>query len=312
MEINLYVAKGLMAPYDLNVETVNNGFAVIRKIKNDETFDIIFMDHMMPKMDGMEATKIIRDLGYTNPIVAMTANVVAGQAELFLANGFDALLSKPIDLRQLDSLLRKLIYEKQPSEVIEAANRQKKEGKVDRAAQVLVVKPELADVFTKDAEKVVAVMEIIFDYQFRRDEDLRLFTVNAHAMKSALLYVNEAELSEMAKLLEQAGRDKNIDLLMDKTPAFLIALRAVIEKHRPLENNNIEVHEDTAYLQDKLSAIAAACLEYDSSVIRDILSELNSKIWSRETNKLFRVIELHLLHSDYEDIQNAVEKALQG
>jgi signal transduction histidine kinase/CheY-like chemotaxis protein len=311
MEINLYVAKGLMAPYDLKVETVDNGAAVIQKIKNGETFDIIFMDHMMPKMDGMEATKIIRDLEYADPIVAMTANVVAGQAEVFLSNGFDALLSKPIDLRQLDTLLHKLIYDKQPPEVIEAARQQKNEGKIDRAAQVLVVKPELADVFTKDAEKVVAVMEIIFDYEFRRDEDLRLFTVNAHAMKSALSYVNEAELSEMAKILEQAGRDKNIDLLMEKTPAFLISLRAVIEKHRPMESDDIEAYEDTAYLQEKLSAIAAACSEYDSVVIRDVLSELNSKIWSRETNKLFRTIEMHLLHSDYDDIQNTVEKVLQ-
>jgi CheY-like chemotaxis protein/nitrogen-specific signal transduction histidine kinase len=312
MEINLYVAKGLMAPYDLKVETVDNGAAVIQKIKNGETFDIIFMDHMMPKMDGMEATKIVRDMGYTNSIVAMTANVVAGQAELFLANGFDALLSKPIDLRQLDTLLRKLVYDKQPNEVIEAAHRQKKEAKIDRAAQVLVVKPELADVFTKDAEKVVAVMEIIFDYQFRRDEDLRLFTVNAHAMKSALAYVNEAELSEMAKILEQACRDKNIDLLMEKTPAFLIALRAVIEKHRPLENNDIEAYEDKAYLRDKLSVIFAACSEYDSVVIRDVLSELNSKILGRQTKDLLRTIEQHLLHSDYDDVQNVIEKALQG
>jgi CheY-like chemotaxis protein/anti-sigma regulatory factor (Ser/Thr protein kinase) len=220
MEINLYVAKGLMAPYDLKIETVDTGFAAVQKIKNDETFDVIFMDHMMPKMDGMEATRIIRDLGYINSIVAMTANVAAGQAESFLANGFDGILSKPIDIRQLDSLLRKLIYEKKPREVIEAAREQTREGKVDRAAQVLVVKPELADVFTKDAEKVVAVMEIIYDYQFRRDEDIRLFTVNAHAMKSALAYVNETEISQTAKILEQAGRDRNIDLLLEKTPAF--------------------------------------------------------------------------------------------
>jgi signal transduction histidine kinase/CheY-like chemotaxis protein len=310
MEINLYVAKGLMAPYDLKIETVDNGTAVVQKIKNDETFDIIFMDHMMPKMDGMEATKIVRDLGYNGPIIAMTANVVAGQAELFLANGFDGLLSKPIDIRQLDTLLRKLIYEKQPHEVIEAAHKQKKEERVDRAAQVLVVKPELADVFTKDAEKVVAVMEIIYDYQFRRDEDIRLFTVNAHAMKSALAYINETELSEAAKILEQGGRDKDIDLLMEKTPAFLVALRAVIERHRPEENDDVESNEDTVFLRDKLSIMLAACSEYDSGVIRDVLSELNAKTWNRQTKELLSTIEQYLLHSDYEDIQNAVEKCL--
>jgi CheY-like chemotaxis protein len=314
MDVNLYVAKGLMTPYNLHVETAESGFTAIKKIENNEIFDIIFMDHMMPKMDGMEATKIIRDLEYTNPIVAMTANIAAGQAELFLANGFDGILSKPIDIRQLDTLLHKLIYEKQPREVIEAAREQRKEGKVDRVAQMLVVKPELADVFTKDAEKVVAVMEIIYDYQFRRDEDIRLFTVNAHAMKSALIYVNETELSQTAKILEQAGRDRNIDLLLEKTPAFLTALRAIIEKNRPRTDDNIEdnENEDTTFLREKLSVIFAACSEYDNGVIRDVLSELRCKMWHHQTNELLGTIEQHLLHSDYDDIQDAVEKVLRG
>jgi PleD family two-component response regulator len=75
-ESNLYVAKGLMAPYGLSIETAASGFEAIDKIKGGAVYDIIFMDHMMPKMDGIEAVKIIRGLGYSRPIIALTANAL--------------------------------------------------------------------------------------------------------------------------------------------------------------------------------------------------------------------------------------------
>jgi signal transduction histidine kinase/CheY-like chemotaxis protein len=138
MEPNLYVARGLLAPYGLSMETSSNGPEAIEKIKNGQTFDIIFMDHYMPEMDGMETVKIIRDLGYKNPIVALTANALVGQARIFLENGFDGLISKPIDTRQLDSTLNKLIRDKYPPETVEAARQLK--SKIEKKA-----KPELPD-----------------------------------------------------------------------------------------------------------------------------------------------------------------------
>jgi FOG: CheY-like receiver len=124
VESNLYVARGLMAPYGLSIEIATSGPETIEKIKGGATYDIIFMDHFMPQMDGMEATKIIRDLGYTHPIIALTANALAGQAEMFLENGFDGFISKPIDIRQLNASLNKFIRDKYPPEVVETARRQ--------------------------------------------------------------------------------------------------------------------------------------------------------------------------------------------
>jgi CheY-like chemotaxis protein len=70
------------------------------------------MDHMMPRMDGVETVKQIRELGYSSPIVALTANAVVGQDQMFLSSGFDGFISKPIDIRQLDDLLKKMIRDK--------------------------------------------------------------------------------------------------------------------------------------------------------------------------------------------------------
>jgi len=139
MEPNLYVARGLLIPYGLSIETALSGTEAIGRIKDGVVYDIIFMDHFMPEMDGIEATKIIRSLGYTRPIVALTANALAGQAEMFLENGFDGFISKPIDIRQLNSTLNKLIRDRYPADMVQAARRLKEslEQKISAAKRSL-------------------------------------------------------------------------------------------------------------------------------------------------------------------------------
>jgi len=112
MDAHLDVTKMLLRLYGLKIFTVKSGFEAIDNIKAGNEYDIVFMDHLMPKMDGIEATKIIRGLGYRHPIIALSANDLQGQAEVFLANGFDDFILKPIDLRQLDAVLNKLIRDK--------------------------------------------------------------------------------------------------------------------------------------------------------------------------------------------------------
>jgi len=114
MDAHLDVTKMLLRPYGLKVFTVKSGFEAIDNIKAGNEYDIVFMDHMMPKMDGIETVKIIRELGYRHPIIALTADTTEGHAGMFLENGFDAFISKPIDLRLLDASLNKLIRDKRP------------------------------------------------------------------------------------------------------------------------------------------------------------------------------------------------------
>jgi len=109
MEMNLHVASGLIEPYQINIETVQSGFEAIEKVNSGEEYDIIFMDHMMPEMDGIEAMQKLHELGYTKPIVALTANAMIGSEELFIESGFDEFIAKPIDVRQLDAILNKYI-----------------------------------------------------------------------------------------------------------------------------------------------------------------------------------------------------------
>jgi signal transduction histidine kinase/DNA-binding response OmpR family regulator len=117
--INLDVARGMMQPYQMQIDCVTSGQEAVEIIRSAKTrYNAIFMDHMMPEMDGIEATRVIReeiasDYAKSVPIIALTANAIAGNEEMFLGKGFQAFLSKPIDIQRLDQVIRKWVRDRE-------------------------------------------------------------------------------------------------------------------------------------------------------------------------------------------------------
>ena len=299
VETNIYVAKGLLAPYGLQVESAGSGFEAIDKIKRGMVYDVVFMDHMMPVMDGIEATGIIRDAGYTAPIVALTANAVTGQAEVFLGNGFDDFLSKPIDVRQLNTVLNRFVRDKQPPETAPPA-----------------LDPGFAEVFLRDADKSIAALEAFAEITALADEDLRQYIVHVHGMKSALANIGRTELSTVAAGLEKAGRDGDMAAIAGGTPDFLGRLRALAGELRPARD---EAHGaarsaaemgDPQLLIDKLLALKAACEKYSKKEAKEILISLREAAWAQPTEDMLGEIAEHLLHSDFDDIRDVADRYL--
>ena len=316
VETNIYVAKGLLAPYELALDSAESGFEAIEKVRSGKVYDIVFMDHMMPKMDGIEATKILRELNYEHPIVALTANAVAGQADIFLGNGFDDFISKPIDIRQLNTILNKLVRDKQPPEVLEAARNKAgaaKEQPLGSGAQ-RYLNPQFAEVFARDARKSLAVLDGLFEKgDIANDEnDLRTYTIYAHGMKSALANIGKMELSAVALKLEVSARGGDIDTIMAETPAFLDALRRFVEDISPESKpESAEAGEyDIPLLREKLLAIKTACEEFDEESIEKVLAELRAAPLSQQTRDLLGVIDEHLLHSEFEEIAESIASAI--
>jgi CheY-like chemotaxis protein len=128
---NLEVSKGLLKPYGLYVECVASGQEAIDLIRKATVrFDLILIDHLMPDMDGITATGIIRheidsDYARTVPIIALTANALAGSEAMFLAQGFNAFISKPIDVIRLDEILNRWIRDKQGPEAMKQGVQEK-------------------------------------------------------------------------------------------------------------------------------------------------------------------------------------------
>jgi len=109
VETNLYVAEEILLSYELQIDLCTSGFGAIEKIESGKKYDIIFMDQMMPDMDGIETTQKLRIMGYEGVIVALTANALVGNSEMFKQKGFNDFISKPIDVRLLHEILVKYI-----------------------------------------------------------------------------------------------------------------------------------------------------------------------------------------------------------
>jgi HPt (histidine-containing phosphotransfer) domain-containing protein len=235
---------------------------------------------------------------------------VAGQAEVFLANGFDGFISKPIDIRELNASLNKFVRDKQPQEVLEAA----------RAAQATVaagppqVGADLAKIFERDAMKAMAALQDYEDNDLYGG-DLKMYVTNVHALKSVLANIGEGKLSAMAAELEQAGRDSATDFISDKTATFLAGLRAVLDKlseaHAEDDDGGhggeaYEVSgEAMGHLRETLLAIKAACADYDAGGARAALKGLKQRPWPRRLAELLDTISGHLLNSEFEKAEEA-------
>jgi CheY-like chemotaxis protein/anti-sigma regulatory factor (Ser/Thr protein kinase) len=117
MQTNLDVAAGLLSKYKMQVDCVLSGKEAVERIRlGVPIYNVIFMDHMMPEMDGIETANAIRslstDYAKTIPIIALTANAIQGTEKMFYSEGFQAFLSKPVDIMQLDSVVRKWVRPK--------------------------------------------------------------------------------------------------------------------------------------------------------------------------------------------------------
>jgi PAS domain S-box-containing protein len=313
VQSNLYVAKGMMLPYGLKIEIASSGIAAVEKIKNGKQYDVIFMDHMMPEMDGMEAMKIIRQMGYAKPIVALTANAIKGQAEIFLASGFDAFIPKPIDSRELNALLEHLVRDKHPPEVVQAARLEKGQQKAHFTASL---DKSMAAAFILDADSAISTLDDLLPKIAASggadQADVTSYVISVHGMKSALANVGEKGLSDIAFKLEQAGNDGNIETISAETPKFVSALRSLLEKFQPARAGITKMSEgDMAFFLEKLRDIKAACEKYQIGSAKKALAALKEKAWPAGPGGILAEISTDLLRGNLKKIASTAETTIQ-
>jgi len=209
VDANLFVAKGLLAFYGISVDTCSSGQNAISKIEQGLVYDIVFMDILMPEQNGTETMRIMRENGYSHPIVALTANALVGQAEEYTKSGFDDVVSKPIQSTQLNDVLIKFIRDKQPPEVIAAA-------KTSQLTSKLVQENDI-DSFIQD-ERVLEKLRADFAGSHKNAFTTITQALNsgdtetahrlAHTIKSSAALIGENALSKIAKSAEDSLRDE--------------------------------------------------------------------------------------------------------
>jgi len=293
IDTNLKVAKGLMQPYKIQVDLCSSGIEAIERVKEND-YDLVFMDHMMPEMDGIEATKLIRKTHANLPIVALTANAVSGTKEMFLSNGFSDFLSKPIDIIKLNSILEKWLPEEKQEKAAETA----------RASSN--VNLEILDTFYKDGlKKIKEIKECL------ETDNYSLYTIYIHALKSASASVGALDLSEMAKLLEKAGKQGDFTYIKHNTSKFLTALETLLDniKATLLENKKQEQEGplDFEALKIELNKLKEAIGIFDSDAIDEATKSLRAFTQVAEVENILQ----KTLNGEYDDVVAIIDNLIK-
>jgi len=310
VEANIYVAKGLLAIYEIKIYSANNAHDAINRIKQGEVFDIIFMDHMMPVMDGIEATKYIRELGYTAPIIALSANVLEGQVEVFKQNGFDDFISKPIDLRHLNLLLNKYVRDKQPQEVLDEIRRLYAQRKQAQKNDENTASPVTNEHQTDSSKSVLndmkipgldiakgvkrfngneaAYLDVLRSYaacvndaldaiETVDEKSLNSYVIKVHGIKGTSMDIYAEPVAAKAKSLEEAGKAGDLNYIKENHIVFYKDARELVNS---IENMLFEIDKKSDKpLRERpdeliLFKLIEACKSFDMGGAEEAMAEL--------------------------------------
>jgi CheY-like chemotaxis protein len=306
VETNLAVAKGLMMPYGLTIDTASSGFDAIAKVKSagesgeDSYYDVIFMDHMMPGMDGLEAVRIIRNelagnYGKTVPIVALTANALVGNERMFLAHGCNAFISKPVDVIQLDSVLNTWVRDKQDEETLRKAERDAKSKQGTQDSNGILENVSVSGIdFIQGRERYngeAAYLDILRSWvrhtpglleKLRNlsEETLPEYSITVHGLKGSSygIFANEvgkqaAELEAFSKAGDYASVLASNLSFIEMTESLLAGLGDILKKAEDGKEAKQKVSSpDTALLEKLLNATR----RYKSGLMEEIMGEIES------------------------------------
>ncbi len=233
--LNLKVCQGLLGPYEMEVYTARSGSEALHQMTQVWP-DLVFMDHMMPQMDGIETTLRIREMGRKDPyfavvpIIALTANAMKGVREEFLNSGFNDYISKPIELDKLDDILRAWIPEDKqkapalpPGALLSEHIPEDLQGLpgIDVARGMSYCgtgKAYRKTLFLFREQIPCRLGRIRLAWEEGRWED---YVIEVHSLKSAARWIGAMDLGDQAEALEMAGREKDLAKIADNTSDLL-------------------------------------------------------------------------------------------
>lgn len=326
---NLYIAQELMRPYQLDIDTASSGDEGIAMVR-DKQYDLVFMDHMMPGKDGVEATKEIRQLpvDYVKamPIVALTANAIYGAREELMASGFDDYLAKPIDVRRLEDILVKYLHVKK-----EDMQSSQTGSLVDEIIIPGIDSATAMNTMRFDRDMYISMLYTYADELERmlmhissavKEQDWQNFTIAVHGVKSSSAYAGATQLSAEAADLEAAGKKTDTKYIMAHIAGFEENGRSLIDNIRAFlrtdtTNQAVEEVQDDIQMQSTLSLewlneIADAGDNMDSAKIVELLNEVKSEAHNKEEMMLLDDIQKYVDDFEYDEILKIVQVWIQN
>ncbi len=324
-ESNLRIMTGLLEPYKMRVKAVTSGYAAIEALKQ-EKFDIIFMDHLMPELDGIETAQLIRQMPFehckTTPIIALTANAMSGAKEMFLQEGFQGYISKPVELSELENTIKSNLS---PAQIIKSKTNPQS---VEPAIQLEIVgvdvgvgihncggnKKNYIEILTQVVENGPKTSAMLTKYAL--EKDYKNYLIQAHALKSVCASIGALELSQYAKEHEFACREERYeivqnesgtlvsrnDMLMENISAMLAKIG---EKTASERKQKSQIKIDDAVIA--ITQIKTHIDEFEPDDALDILNELLDKELGASVENSLNDIKKHVCDYEYDEAMELLD-----
>ncbi len=335
-EVNLMVASEILVHYGITADLATGGYKALNMLKNKK-YDLVFMDHMMPEMDGIEVTKRLRDLDYCKevPIIALTANAVSGISEMFLKNGMQDYLSKPIDIREMNRVLRQWLPANKIIEKCEINNQTINiENRLPKKSEIELLK-EIEGLNCTDAIRAIggsekaylSIMKTFYNSintkiveitKYWNKKDFSSCKIEFHGFKGALSSIGAQPLSDMAKALEIAALNNDESFIQSNYENFFVELEkfagkikdAIPELGSVVNNNEINTKEEKEYLKTDILKIKECLLKFDEEEATIILDKLLSKHYKKKFYRELKYLQRCINIFDYDNAVQTINKIL--
>ena len=323
---NLDVAKGLMKPYEMQVDCVTSGQQTIDVIRAEKIkYNAIFMDHMMPGMDGIETTRRIREIGtdYAKniPIIALTANAIVGNEEMFLNNGFQAFLSKPIDIMQMDFIIKQWVRDK-TQEIISYSD---SPNKIQETSAGM---PEISgvdvqkglDMFAGNIDTYISVLRSYAQNTPAISEKLRAVTaenlfqyaIDVHGLKGSSASIGAEDIKERGLDLETKAKAGDLQGVLELNDVFLRDVQIIVENIKAWLNLHDKAGKPRLNTPNPvvLEKLRQSLIDCDMNSIDDIMDELESFDYDTDA-ELIPWLKEKITESDYDDAAKKITDILE-
>lgn len=350
-EMNITVALGLMKPLNMRIDTAHNGREAVDMIMANR-YDIVFMDHMMPVMDGVEATKIIRKTGKDNndeylmklPVIAISANTAAEMGEMFFGAGMNDIIEKPIEFRTICRKLKKWIkqdkiitknhvnelekYDRQDaikSEKNDINNLQSIAGNVKdvKNLQLKGINCELGVRYSGNEELFVRLLGDFYrliDIKAVKlekcllDNMVRDFTIEAHALKNVARMIGAEKLSKEFEKLEKLGNDENVIGLKKEAPDVIKHYREYkdILKEFATVDNIDKKPAEPAKIKELLKSIITAVDNFDLDTVDEVMKKIDMYAYDESVQQDIERLRAYVADVAMEDIIATADKIAEA
>ncbi len=318
--VNLRVAVGLLEPLKMHVDTATSAAKAIEMVRFVK-YDLIFMDHMMPEVDGIEATHIIKQLvpNYNDvPIIALTANAVGKAKKMFIKEGMNDFIAKPIDIKEMLSKLKKWL----PKEKIVTVDKSElQQGALLDGGMHGTSILKIKELNTQNAMSLLGSEKLYYsvakEYFEGIDKKSRLireykdekrwhdYTVEVHSLKSTSRQIGADHLADLAAEMEKAGNESNIYLIQEKTDEMLSEYQRIKEVLAPYFPDSAKNGEKrtagSEEIKGFLERMNTALDDFDTLEIDTAVEEMSKFNFEDESEVFFERLKVAAEKSDIDE-----------